>query len=179
MIRIALEPLAAVEAEALVRPIRSDLAPVSAASRDVGIAAGPRMEERLGRLDSLPLGGAVMTPGGDLRVDYVIHVVVMAEEDPQTTLTVQKALRNGLARAVDWGVGSLALPPLGLGVGLTEPEDAARALVEILFRHLDDGRPPLDFVIAVSSEYEADLFRGLVAEMESQRTGWKGRGAGT
>lgn len=164
MIRVVTGALVDVEAEALVRPIRADLAPVSAASRDVAVAAGAEMEARLDRLGSLPVGGAVMTPARGLHAEYVIHAVVMSEEEPQTQLTVQRAVRNALARAADWGVASLALPPMGIGVGLTEPEDAADALVQLLASHLEEGRPPLDLVIVTSSPYESDLFTGLVAE---------------
>lgn len=169
MIRVVFEPLAEVEAEALVRPIRSDLAPVTAAARDVAAAAGPRMDERLEKLGSLPVGGAVMTPAGDLRADFVIHAVVMSEDEPQTTATVQRALRNGLARAADWGIESLAIPPLGIGVGLTEPEVSAQALVTVLFNHLDEGRAPLDLTIVVTSSFEEELFTRLVDEAARER----------
>lgn len=164
MIRVVRQPLAEAVAEAVVRPIRSDLAPVTAAARDVATAAGPVMAERLERLGSLPVGGAVMTPAGALAADYVIHAVVMSEDEAQTSSSVQRALRNGLARAADWGVKSMALPPLGIGVGMTEPEVSARALVEILFNHLDEGREPLDFTLVVTSSFEEDLFVRLVDE---------------
>lgn len=171
MIRVVTGSLVDVEAEALVRPVRSDLAPVSGASRDVAIAAGAELEARLERLGSLPVGGAVMTPAGALRAAFLIHAVVMSDEEPQTHITVQRAVRNALARAADWGVASLALPPMGMGVGLTEPEDAADALVQLLASHLDEGRPPHDLMIVTSSPYERDLFAGLVAEVERNLSG--------
>jgi O-acetyl-ADP-ribose deacetylase (regulator of RNase III) len=171
VIRIVTAALVDVEAEVLVRPIRSDLAPVSAASRDIAVAAGADMEARLERLGSLPIGGAVMTPADGLRAAFVIHAVVMSEDEPQTQLTVQRAVRNALARAADWGVASLALPPMGIGVGLIEPEDAADSLVQLLVTHLEEGRPPLDLIIVTSSAYESDLFVGLVAEAERNLAG--------
>ena len=170
MIRVVVGDLASQVADALVRPVRSDLAPVSAASRDIGLAAGEELEQRMERIGTLPIGGAVLTPSGRLAASYLIHVVVMSEEEPQTSLSVQRALRNGLRRATDWGLASLALPPLGLTVGTTEPEEAARALVEILFNHLDEGAAPLDLTIVVASDFEASLFGGLVEEMSRSRS---------
>ncbi|MGE0160331.1 MAG: macro domain-containing protein [Gemmatimonadales bacterium] len=170
MIRVVVGDLAAQAVDGLMRPVRSDLAPVSAASRDIAAAAGEELEERLARLGALPLGGAVLTPAGKLPAAYLIHVVVMSEEEPQTSLSVQRALRNGLRRAADWGLASLALPPLGLSVGMIEPEDSARALVEILFNHLDEGAAPLDLTIVVASDFEARLFEGLVDEMTRARS---------
>lgn len=159
-----------VEAEGMLRPIRTDLTPVSALSRDLGAGAGESVEEQLSRSGSIPLGGAVMTPAGALPFDFLIHVVVMSEDEPQSTATVQKAVRNGLRRATDWALDSLALPPLGIGVGTTEPEVAARALAEILFNHMDDGAPPLDVTIVVSTPFEAEMFERLIGELSEDRS---------
>jgi len=169
VIRVVLGELADQAVDGLVRPVRSDLAPVSAVSRDVAHAAGSELEDRLDRLGVLPIGGAVLTPAGALPAGFLIHAVVMSEEEPQTSHGVQRALRNGLRRATDWGLESLALPPLGIATGTVEPEEAARALVDILFNHLDEGLPPLDLTVVVSSEYEADLFGRLVEEQERVR----------
>ena len=169
MIQVVVGALHTQEVSAIVRPIRSDLDPVSALSRDVSTAAGPELEERLAQIGTLPVGGAVMTPGGALAADFVIHAVVMSEEEPQTAHTVQRALRNGLRRASDWAVESLALPPLGIGVGTVQAEDSARSLVEVLFNHLDEGRPPLALTVVVTSEYEAGLFERLVDELSAHR----------
>ena len=162
MIRLVLGELVDQETEAVLRPIRSDLNPVTAAARDLLVRAGEAVAERLERVGTLPLGGAVMTPAGALPTSFLIHVVVLSAEEPQTPSSVQKALRNGLRRAADWGIASLALPPLGLGVGAMDPEEAARTLVDILSDHLAEGLPPLDLVIVVASPYEAELFRRLV-----------------
>ena len=163
MIRVVEGSLADCVVEAVVRAVRADLAPVSTASRELGLRAGTRIEERLQKLEQLPVGGAVMTPAGDLPCDFLIHIVVMAEDEPQTPASVRKALRNGLRRAADLGVTTLALPPLGLSVGLTEPEDEAQALVEVLAEHVDTSEGDVEITIVVSSSYEADLFHGLLA----------------
>lgn len=169
MIRVVQGSILEVEAEAVIRPIRTDLTPVSATSRDLGTWAGEAVEEHLVRLGSLPLGGAVMTPAGKLPCDFLIHAVVMSEDEPQTSANVQKAVQNSLRRATDWAVESLALPPLGLGVGTTEPEVSARALTEILFNHLDQGAAPLDLTVVVTSDFEEELFGRLLEELEGDR----------
>ena len=170
MIRVIIGDLADQEVSAIIRAMRSDLAPVNALSRDIALAAGEESEDLLERLGSIPLGGAVMTPAGNLPADFIIHVVVMSEDEPQSTVTVQKALRNGLRRASDWALESLALPPLGIGVGTIEADASARVLLEILFNHLDEGQPPLALTVVVSSEYESGLFSQLVDELSRERT---------
>jgi O-acetyl-ADP-ribose deacetylase (regulator of RNase III) len=170
MIRVVRGELSEQRVDGLMRPVRSDLAPVSVPSRDVLSVAGEELRERLGRMGFLPVGGAVLTPAGLLPAPFLIHAVVMSEDEPQTSLSVQRALRNGLRRASDWGLSSLALPPIGLSVGTADPEGSARALVEILFNHLDEGLAPLDLTIVVASDFESDLFTRLVAEMSRVRS---------
>lgn len=169
MIDVVRGSLVELAVDALVRPIRSDLAPVSALSRDIGTAAGPDMEERLQRLGTIPVGGAALTPAGALPAAFLIHVVVMSEDEAQSSPTVQRALRNALRRAADWSLDSLALPPLGLGAGSIEPEASARALLEVLFDHLDEGVAPLALTVVVTSEFEEELFGRLVDELSGER----------
>jgi O-acetyl-ADP-ribose deacetylase (regulator of RNase III) len=120
-------------------------------------------------MGSLPIGGATITPAGNLEASFLIHVVTSSEEEPESSLSVQRALRNGLRRAVEFELQSLALPPLGAGVGHMEIEDSARAMVEILVDHLDEGHPPLELTIVVSGEYEKGVFTHLVEELTRDR----------
>ena len=169
MIRVVLGALVDGAEEALVCPIRSDLAPMSAAARDVIARAGPTVAERLEGLGQLPVGGAFLTPGGDLEAAFLIHVVTASEDEPETPHSVKRALRNGLRRAAEWDLASLALPPLGMGAGHMEPEDDARAVLEILFDHLEEERPPLELTVVVDNEYEREMFDRLVGALSRQR----------
>lgn len=165
MITVVIGGLADQTCAGLMRPVRSDLEPLTPGSRDVGIRAGQAVTDRLDQLGSVPVGGAVITPGGGLDADFLIHAVTMDEVESQSTMTVQRAVRNGLRRAVEWEFTSLALPPFGLGVGDMGAEDAARVLVELLVDHLDEGHPPLEIVIAVSNEYEESVFNAVIGEL--------------
>ena len=163
MIRVVLGALADQASDAVLRPVRSDLEPVSAAARDVGLRAGEEVDERLRAGGQVPVGGAVLTPGGALPAGFVIHVVVMSPDEPQSRASVDRALRNGLARAADWGLASLALPVLGLGAGNLDPEDAAVGLLTVLHEHDRSGRPPTELVLVAVSAFEKDLLERLIA----------------
>jgi O-acetyl-ADP-ribose deacetylase (regulator of RNase III) len=142
---------------------------MTAAARDVLHEAGPSVMERLEKMGSLPVGGAFLTPSGSLSADFLIFVVTASVDEAETSHSVQRALRNGLRRAAEWGLVSLAVPALGIGVGHLEPEEDARAEVEILMNHLDEGQPPLELTLVVASEYEKEMFARLVDVLGRER----------
>ena len=167
MIRIRVGALHEADAEAILRPVSSDLAPVTGAARDVELRTGEAVRVRLQALGGLPMGGAVVTPGGDVGVPFLIHVVVQSAEEPVSSPGVRRALLNGLRRASEWEMESLALPPLGTGAGNLEPADSARAMLPVLLDHLESHEFPREVTVTVPNTYEEEVFlRALEREKE-------------
>lgn len=150
-------------AVAVVRPVRSDGEAISAGGRRLGRLAGPAVAERLQGLGDLPVGGAVITPAGDLPAEFIIHAVLQSAEEQVSTNTVRRALMNALRRARDLGLESLSIPLLGAGAGNLEAEEAARLLVDALKEHFGHGEDPRSVEILVDNAYQEDLFARLIA----------------
>lgn len=167
MISVRLGPLHDVRAEAILRPVSAVLASVTGVGREVELRSGESVRQRLAALGGLPVGGAVVTPAGDLPASYLIHVVVQSDEEPVSEAGVRRALQNGLRRAVELGMESLALPPVGTGAGNLDPEAAAAIMVPLLLEHLGTERHPREVTIVVADAYEEEVFRRTV---EAART---------
>ena len=163
MIRVRRGELHLAPVEAILRPLSAEGDPVTAAGRRLEEEAGETLTARIRSLGELPTGGAVITPAGNLSASFVIHVVVQSAREPLTATTVQRALVNGLRRASEWGVASVALPPLGLGPGTMDPEDAARVVFDALHEHLEGGEDPRELTVVVSSDFEEELYLRLIA----------------
>jgi O-acetyl-ADP-ribose deacetylase (regulator of RNase III) len=162
-IRVRIGDLGETKAAAIVRAVRSDGEAITAIGRRLEMLAGPTMSKRLQGIGDLPVGGAVLTPGGELPADFVIHAVLQSSEEPVTPHTVQRALLNALRRARDFGLTTVALPPLGTGAGNLDAEDAAQLIVDVLRDHLQDPGEPRSFEIVVESAYEEELYARAVA----------------
>lgn len=165
MIRVRVGDLGEVTSDAVVRPIRSDGEAITAVGRRIEVQAGPTVAQRLQGLGELPVGGAVITPGGESPCSFIIHVVVQSADEPVSAIGVQRGLVNALRRARDLGLDSVAFPPVGTGAGNLEAEEAAHILVEVLRDHLRDGDAPRDFEIIVESDYEEQLLLREVAAL--------------
>jgi O-acetyl-ADP-ribose deacetylase (regulator of RNase III) len=151
------------DAAAVVRAVRSDGEAITASGRRLELLAGESVAQRLQGLGDLPVGGAVITPAGDLPIQFIIHAVLQSVEDPVSSVTVRRALVNVLRRARDLGLSSLALPLLGTGAGNLDAEEAARLLMEALRDHLGQGEAPRRFEVVVENAYEEGLFTELAA----------------
>lgn len=162
MIEARVVALDAVPAEGVLRPVNSRLMAVSAAGRAVEVKAGAGIRERLESMGDLPVGGAVVTPAGGLEADFLIHVVVQSADEPVSEAGIRNALLNGLRRATEWGMESLALPLLGTGAGNLDPDVAAEIMVLLLRKHRATHELPGEITLAVVSDYEEELVRGAL-----------------
>lgn len=158
-IRVLVADVTTIESEAVLRSVGSDFEPIAPIGRQIELAAGAEIADRLSRLGELPPGGAVVTPGGRLSADFLIHAVVRSRDEPVTVGNLRRALLNGLRRAMELEIGHLALPPLGTGAGNLDAETSASTMVSTLREHLAVARYPSQVVIAVANEYEREAFQ--------------------
>ena len=168
MIEVVLAGPGDVESEAVLRSMSSELAADTAFSRDVEIRAGQAVAERLKGMGELPVGAAVITPAGDLSSSFIIHVVLQSREEPVTAHGLRLALQNGLRRAEEWGLDSLAIPPLGTGAGNLDAEEAASVMVPLIAEHIKGSENRRSVRILVGTGYELDVFGQAVESVQGQ-----------
>ncbi|MHB8985966.1 MAG: macro domain-containing protein [Eubacteriales bacterium] len=119
---------------------------------DEAVAKGP-----------IPVGEAVATGAGALPARYVIHAAAMGQDLATDEVKVRSATRNALRRAQELGVGSIAFPALGTGVGGFSLPDAARVMVCEARRHIAQAGAPGEVVFALFDDAGYDAFGGMAA----------------
>ena len=97
---------------------------------------GPRIQEECDRIGYCPVGGAVITTGGDLKARYVIHAVGprWGEEDVEGKL--RSATLNSLKLADEHGLKSLAFPAISTGAFGVPLEVCADVMVPAILDYL-------------------------------------------
>jgi O-acetyl-ADP-ribose deacetylase (regulator of RNase III) len=111
---------------------------------------GQVIEDEAVRQGPVPVGEAVVTSGGTLPARYVIHAAAMGQDLITSAELIRRATRNSVARAVELGVTSLALPALGTGVGGFSVHEAAQVMVDAVHTALrDTPQAPLRRVLFV------------------------------
>lgn len=129
----------------------------------VGVAAGEGVLERLRAFGEVPVGGALVTPGGGLSTPFLIHLIVRSHEEPISEERLGRALLNGLRQAAQWELATVVLSPLGTGAGNLDAETSARVLSRVVRAHAEASRFPQEVLVAVASAYEEEAFRLEVA----------------
>jgi len=94
-----------------------------------GGAIQEECDELLRQNGPLPVGGAAITGGGNLRARYVIHAAAMGDL-PVTPESIRSATRTALELAEEHDIRSIAFPVLGTGVGGFPFSEAARIMVD-------------------------------------------------
>lgn len=181
MIQVQVGELATAAAGAVVRPVATDLSPVTPAMRRFDQAAGAALAEQCARLGDLPLGSAAITAAGDLPAEFVVHVAVRSAAENATAGVVRRGLLNALRRLSDWEIESVALAPLGTGAGNLDAEEAAAAMIPVLTQHLREAERPSRVTILVEDLYQKAAFEAAVARsaVESEAGSEAGSGAGS
>ena len=92
-------------------------------------AGGDSIEFAAVRQGPVPLGGAIVTPAGNLAAKAVIHAVSLDRDRRTSGPVIESAVRSAMLRAREIGATSIAFPALGTGVGGFPLEDAAGIMV--------------------------------------------------
>ncbi|MGO9481303.1 MAG: macro domain-containing protein, partial [Candidatus Kryptoniota bacterium] len=92
---------------------------------------GTSIEQDAMRLGPKPVGEAVITHGGKLKTQFVIHAAVMGQDLQTDSGKILSATRSALKLAESNKIKSIAFPALGTGVGgFPLPEAAAIMVTE-------------------------------------------------
>jgi serine/threonine-protein kinase len=158
LIRVERGELAAAVAGAVLRPVTSEWDAVTPATRRLELALGADLADQVRATGELPVGAALVTPAGALEFELAVHVAVRSLTEAVTAAGVVRGLRAGLLRLQEWGVRSVALPPLGTGAGNLEIEESADLSIPVLLDHMASHEFPEEVLIVVESEYEQDVF---------------------
>lgn len=167
MIRVVVDDLAFVTADALIRPATTLLEPTTRALRRLEQIGGEGFWRQLQPGRELPVGGAVVTGGGDLAAELVIHAIIRSATEPVSRDTVRRALTAALQRAADWQLAHLATPLLGTGAGNLPLEDAADVLGAVLTSVPGPRGFPREVTIVVETDEERQVVEAYIRKSDT------------
>ncbi|CAN5594393.1 O-acetyl-ADP-ribose deacetylase [soil metagenome] len=121
------------------------------------LAACRRIVARQG---GCPTGQAVITTGGDLPADWVIHTAgPIHDRDPQAAPELLgSCYRRSLDIATRRGFQSIAFPSISTGVYGYPIEEASRVAMGVLMSHDTSGNLPVRVIMCCFSEADRKVY---------------------
>lgn len=131
-----------VEAEGLIHPTTCTESPAGDWHEEILRGAGERILRELQSKQPLRIGNVLVTSGGDLPHEKLVHLPVQTAPDvPTTPRNIQVALRSGLVAVDEPSVRRVVLPrPIPNNQEELSLEEVASTLVEDLLQY-----PPRHF----------------------------------
>ena len=145
--------------DAIVNAANSGLRGGGGVDGAIHSAGGPRIMEQCREIGGCPTGDAVITSGGELPADHVIHAVGPRYRDGNSgeEQDLSGAYRRSLEVAAENGLRTVAFPSISTGIYGYPIEEAARVALGTVMEYLEDNPGTLDlvrFVLFTESDYE-------------------------
>ena len=152
--------------DAIVNPANSLMTMGGGVAGAIKKAGGKEIEDEAMKHAPVAVGKAIATGAGQLEARHVIHAPTM--EMPAMRIdkwNVQSAVRGALECAKQLGINTIAFPGMGTGVGGLSLEEAARAIVNEIKKHIDEGTSLNRIVLVGFSENLTHAFEKAITEI--------------
>jgi O-acetyl-ADP-ribose deacetylase (regulator of RNase III) len=148
------------EVDAIVNPANDKLKLGTGVAGAIRKKGGPSIQKECDRIGGTPVGTAVITGAGELRVKHVIHAVgpKMGEGDEDRKLA--SAVRASLALADRHGLRSIAIPAISTGNFGFPLNRCARVTLTEIHRYLQGGTKLEQVVVCLFDDEAFGTFRG-------------------
>jgi len=130
---------------------------------------GEQIEREAMKLGPIDPGQAVATSAGRLKARYCIHAAAMGQDLATSADLITKATRSALAEASRLGLGSIAFPALGTGVGGFPAEACARLMIAAALAHSRTGAKPGSITFVLHDDAATRAFAGVLKSVPEPR----------
>lgn len=100
---------------------------------------GPEIQRECDEIGSIPVGGAALTSGGQLKAKYVIHAASMQLGGSTTASALRSSTAHSLRIAAQHRLETIAFPAVGTGIAGFPMRDCAEIMLEEALKHLQSS----------------------------------------
>ena len=109
------------------------------------------------------VGDAVITGGGELTADHVIHAAVMGTDRRTSPEIMEACTRVSLEVAEENSLSSIAFPAIGTGVGGLDVKTVASTMLTVCSKHLQTSAGTLTHIeFVLFSDADLAAFREVI-----------------
>jgi O-acetyl-ADP-ribose deacetylase len=170
--------LTEMDADAIVNAANNDLQLGGGVAGAIRRKGGPRIQEECTEIGTIPVGGAAITSGGNLKARHVIHAASMQLGGQTTPHSLRSSTAHSLRIAAQQGLKTIAFPAVGTGIAGFPLRECAEIMLGEVEKHYEHPSP-LEKVYFVLFDSEVlGIFQEVFREIRGKTSGKKEQPAG-
>lgn len=164
-IHFQLGDITKIKVDAIVNPANDRLILGGGVAGAIARAGGPTIQEECYRIGGTFVGGAVITGGGNLPVNYVIHAVGPRMGEGNENEKLKNATINSLKIAEDKDITSIAFPAISTGIFGYPVDRCAKIMLKVCKDYLRNEGQVKDIYFCLWDKSTFDVFLETLKEL--------------
>jgi O-acetyl-ADP-ribose deacetylase (regulator of RNase III) len=159
--------LTEMDTDAIVNAANNDLQLGGGVAGAIRRKGGPKIQIECDEIGTIPVGGAAVTSGGNLKARLVIHAASMELGGKTSAYALRSSTAHALRIAAQKGVRTIAFPAVGTGVAGFPPGECAEIMIRETAKHFESPTS-IEKVFFVLFDKEAlKIFQTAMQEIEA------------
>lgn len=159
--------LTEMDVDAIVNAANNDLQLGGGVAGAIRRKGGARIQAECDEIGTIPVGGAAITSGGNLKARHVIHAASMQLGGRTSAQALRGSTAHALRIAAQQGLKTIAFPAVGTGIAGFPLRECADIMLREAVRHLA-GPASLEKVYFVLFDEEAlEVFQKAFRELDA------------
>src|ERR1700685_3119037 len=148
-IQILQGDLTEMDVSAIVNAANNDLQLGGGVAGAIRRKGGHRIQAECDEIGTIPVGGAAITSGGNLKAPYVIHAASMQLGGQTSAHALRSSTAHALRIAAQKGLKTIAFPAVGTGIAEFPLRECAEIMLREVAKHFEQptSLEKIDFVL--------------------------------
>ena len=157
------------DVDAIVNAANNDLQLGGGLAGAIGRKGGPGIQAECDEIGTIPVGGAAITSGGELKARHVIHAASMQLGSSTTALALRSSTAHALRIASQNGLKTIALPAIGAGIGGFPMRECAEIMLRETEKHFEQPTSIEKVYFVLLDPGALATFQKVFAEIQAGR----------
>jgi O-acetyl-ADP-ribose deacetylase len=157
------------DVDAIVNAANNDLQLGGGLAGAIRRKGGPVIQAACDEIGTIPVGGAAMTSGGELKARHVIHAASMRLGGATTARALRSSTAHALRIASENGLKTVALPAIGTGIGGFPMRECAEIMLRETEKHFEQPTSIEKVCFVLWDQGTLVAFQEVFAEMQAGR----------
>jgi O-acetyl-ADP-ribose deacetylase len=128
--------LTEIDADAIVNAANNELQLGGGVAGAIRRKGGPEIQAECDKVGTIPVGGAAITTGGNLKARHVIHAASMQLGGRASAHSLRSSTAHALRIAAQNGLKTIAFPAVGTGIAGFPVRECAEIMLREAAKHL-------------------------------------------